>query len=339
MSVIIFPKQIKASTKVTIQETQIHSTTYNPQTGEDLIVTVYIPSRFPDMTLVKPYIIGTYKGNYSSSPSHQLNFSPSEIKMDIVAQTLTLTYKNADFSPFDSTWMNDGISTDIEFTDGNTSWGVHNYEEFAQYTIEFFDNYPGNNNSTIMYVPKAGANLIQPPVPATRDGYTFSGWYLEPEAITKYVFLPAPLTQNIQLYAGWTANPVIPSDPATNMPTVDPVIPSNPATNMPTVDPVIPSNPATNMPTVDPVIPSDPATNMPTVDSVIPSNPVTNTAKSTPIISTLSKLQKQDSFNSAESTKLLPKTGENNTEIILEIGTILIILGSISLYYKKHFNV
>ncbi|MCH1712366.1 MULTISPECIES: InlB B-repeat-containing protein [Lactococcus] len=147
--------------------------------------------------------------------------------MDIVAQTLTLTYKNADFSPFDSTWMNDGISTDIEFTDGNTSWGVHNYEEFAQYTIEFFDNYPGNNNSTIMYVPKAGANLIQPPVPATRDGYTFSGWYLEPEAITKYVFLPAPLTQNIQLYAGWTANPVIPSDPATNMPTVDPVIPSD----------------------------------------------------------------------------------------------------------------
>ena len=225
---LVYLSQINtsASSRMTIQETQHGYSTYTPQTGEDLIVTVHVPTRFSDMNLVKSYIIGTYKGN----SSHSTSFSPSKIETDLAKQTLTLTYVSSDFTPFDSSWMNDGISIDVEFTDGKTSWGVHVYEEFAQYSFEFFDNYLGNNNSIIIYTSKS-SGLLSPPVPPSRDNYTFSGWYLEPDAITKYVFLPAPLTQNVKLYAGWTVDPIFPSDPDTNMPTVDPIIPSDPDTN------------------------------------------------------------------------------------------------------------
>ena len=126
-----------------------------------------------------------------------------------------------------------------------------------------------------------------------------------------------------------TAN--LPSDPATNMPTVDPIIPSDPATNMPTVDPIIPSDPTTNMPTVDPIIPSDPTTNMPTVDPIIPSDPATNMPTVDPVTDVNNSIKVSDKIDDLDNDKndVLPTAGEKDGSVTIVAGMLLVTLATI----------
>ena len=76
-------------------------------------------------------------------------------------------------------------------------WVLNNY------TISFV-NYvggPGIANKIVAYqaIPTA-------PVQPIRFGYTFGGWYLEPEFTTQYTFAEPMPANSFTLYAKWTAN-------------------------------------------------------------------------------------------------------------------------------------
>ena len=57
-----------------------------------------------------------------------------------------------------------------------------------------------------------GEAAVKPEDP-TREGYCFTGWYLEPECENEWEF-SLPVTENMTLYAGWTEKPV---DPVENL--------------------------------------------------------------------------------------------------------------------------
>ncbi len=66
-----------------------------------------------------------------------------------------------------------------------------------------FDSQGGSEVATII-IDMAG-DTISAPIPPTRNGYTFGGWYTEPECTNQFNFA-APITATITLYAQWTQN-------------------------------------------------------------------------------------------------------------------------------------
>lgn len=54
---------------------------------------------------------------------------------------------------------------------------------------------------------KHGGTATEPIAPE-RKGYTFDGWYKEPTCTTKWIFTTNAVTDNLELYAKWTATPV-----------------------------------------------------------------------------------------------------------------------------------
>ena len=248
--VMLFTKNAKASSQaIVVNHFDAFDIPYDPHSGKDLNFTLPIPSVFNAPSDLTATVLTTSEGPYSDRPT---GFIP-KTNINVPFQSLELNYSGSNFSVFDPTWMNSGITVIVHWLERSTSktYVVQTNIDFIfSYTIQYYDNYPENNQSITVDVPK---NVIPALIePAPRPGYQFTGWYLEPEAITKYVLLPVPLTQDVTLYAGWKKLNL-----DTNMPTVDPVIPSDPDTNMPTVDPVIPSDPDTNMPTVDPIKTND----------------------------------------------------------------------------------
>lgn len=47
--------------------------------------------------------------------------------------------------------------------------------------------------------------LIEPPEPPTREGYTFTGWYKDPAAIAAWDIETDVVQETMTLYAGWEA--------------------------------------------------------------------------------------------------------------------------------------
>jgi len=62
----------------------------------------------------------------------------------------------------------------------------------------------GGSEITMQYV-KVGLTATEPADPV-REGYTFTGWYSDPELETEYDF-SAPVSEHITLYADWTPAP------------------------------------------------------------------------------------------------------------------------------------
>ncbi len=49
------------------------------------------------------------------------------------------------------------------------------------------------------------AELIDPPEPPTREGFTFAGWYQDKDCIYEWDLATAPVQQSMTLYAKWEA--------------------------------------------------------------------------------------------------------------------------------------
>ena len=71
-----------------------------------------------------------------------------------------------------------------------------------QCTVTFVLN-DGNPGAYARQVLEFGA-LAQQPQDPERENYAFTGWYTQPQAVTKYDF-SSPVTEDVTLYAGWTA--------------------------------------------------------------------------------------------------------------------------------------
>lgn len=49
------------------------------------------------------------------------------------------------------------------------------------------------------------AELVDPPEPPTREGFTFAGWYQDKDCIYEWDLATAPVQQSMTLYAKWEA--------------------------------------------------------------------------------------------------------------------------------------
>ena len=49
------------------------------------------------------------------------------------------------------------------------------------------------------------AELVDPPEPPTREGFTFAGWYQDKDCIYEWDLAAAPVQQSMTLYAKWEA--------------------------------------------------------------------------------------------------------------------------------------
>lgn len=49
------------------------------------------------------------------------------------------------------------------------------------------------------------AELVDPPEPPTREGFTFAGWYQDKDCICEWDLATAPVQQSMTLYAKWEA--------------------------------------------------------------------------------------------------------------------------------------
>lgn len=67
------------------------------------------------------------------------------------------------------------------------------------YVVTFVFNYSDEGNEAVEV--KAGTVLSEPTTPI-RSGYTFDGWYLDPDCTEKYDF-STPVTENLYLFACW----------------------------------------------------------------------------------------------------------------------------------------
>ncbi len=81
-----------------------------------------------------------------------------------------------------------------------------------KYTIKFSDNTPEEVKHTVTFETNNGTSIdpvtvvdgqkLDAPQPPTRDGYDFTGWYVDSECKVKYNF-EEPVTKDMTIYAGW----------------------------------------------------------------------------------------------------------------------------------------
>jgi uncharacterized repeat protein (TIGR02543 family) len=91
-------------------------------------------------------------------------------------------------------------------------------ERFIPANIAFFFNYEENPNEGYFFVDllEESGKITKPPYDPKREGYTFDGWYKEPECLNKWDFDTDEVTitfdeegnriyEEIKLYAKWTS--------------------------------------------------------------------------------------------------------------------------------------
>ena len=64
-----------------------------------------------------------------------------------------------------------------------------------------FDSQGGTDVPFVDGIPYE--ELVPEPEPPTREGYEFTGWYIDPGCATKWDMETDPVYQDLTLYAGW----------------------------------------------------------------------------------------------------------------------------------------
>ncbi len=106
---------------------------------------------------------------------------------------------------FDGWYTEDELTTEWIFSTDTVTEATTLYAAWSinQYTVSF----ESNEGSSVSDITDVNYNTtISEPTSPTRDGYTFDGWYTEAELTTEWTFSSDTVTEDITLYAAWTAN-------------------------------------------------------------------------------------------------------------------------------------
>lgn len=119
-------------------------------------------------------------------------------------------------------WLVEGSSIAHNYKMGETVYGITGATTLiAQWTpddgsapagshkVTFYENGSGVYNMPASQTVKHDSTATEPTVKPQRDGYTFGGWYKEPTCTTKWNFTTDTVTDDLELYAKWTATPVM----------------------------------------------------------------------------------------------------------------------------------
>ena len=150
---------------------------------------------------------------YELDSSNQVKFKLSNV--DLPSGTQIKVRSN-------STWYPDGLGNEYDVStssscgkydiyfkpDKESGWHYEWFYVAPYHTVTF--NMNGHGTApTDQLIPET--NFVTEPADPTAEGYTFGGWYEEPECTTKWVF-DTPITFDKTLYAKWTENfPVVTS--------------------------------------------------------------------------------------------------------------------------------
>ena len=102
-------------------------------------------------------------------------------------------------------WYADAAYTTLYVFGKMPSENITLYAKWLHVTTVSFET---NGGSAVSPIAKTEGSVFVVPVPPTRDGYVFAGWYADAAYTTLYVFREIP-AEDITLYAKWSANPVI----------------------------------------------------------------------------------------------------------------------------------
>ena len=82
----------------------------------------------------------------------------------------------------------------------------NNYSRIKPANINYYFNYKNSDNDGVYWIDNVeqGERIIDiPPTAPTRKGWTFGGWYTEPECINKWEFTNTVPENGVDLYAKW----------------------------------------------------------------------------------------------------------------------------------------
>lgn len=124
-------------------------------------------------------------------------------------------------------WLVDGSTIVHNYKKGETVYGITSATKLiAQWTpddgsapvgshkVTFYENAAGVYNMPASQTVKSNEKATTPTVTPQRDGYTFGGWYKDAACTTAFNFTTDTVTDDLELYAKWTATPVTVTFPA-----------------------------------------------------------------------------------------------------------------------------
>ncbi|MDR0861978.1 MAG: InlB B-repeat-containing protein [Oscillospiraceae bacterium] len=213
-----------------------------------------------------------YNGNGASGSPIEAGLIMPHTSADLNASSLGFARQGYTFVGWSLTPTEQTAVTSVDFAEENVN--VYAIWTINRYTVKFdvLGGSPKPADQTVSYGDLAAAPDVNP----TRDNYTFGGWFREAAAITPWAFDADMVTDDITLYAKWTAVVPMPQPSATLAPSPSPEeSPSPTPEESPELSPDVSPTPSetptptaepTATPTVEPV-PEPSAT--PTVPGVI----------------------------------------------------------------------
>ena len=197
---------------VKISDPQRTGYTFENWYTDETLTTTYTFARMPanDVTVYANWTINSYtitttvSGNGSVSPSGKI----TKIYGESVTFTLTPQPGNIvgliaiNGSTLSTEKTQDAIENGLTISDIAQNYTISVVFEAILYNFTFDLNYNGSQPITTQIKCGEMVALIADP---TRTGYTFGGWYQEPECINKFVTVTMP-ANDITVYAKWTIN-------------------------------------------------------------------------------------------------------------------------------------
>ncbi|WP_052344367.1 InlB B-repeat-containing protein [Bacillus ndiopicus] len=108
-------------------------------------------------------------------------------------------------------WNTNRDGSGVDYKAGDTfNMGVANITLYAKWEVAYHTlAFATNGGSVIASQSVAYQQKATEPATPTRTGYTFAGWYKDAQLTEQWNFTTDVVTQNITLYAKWTAKPIV----------------------------------------------------------------------------------------------------------------------------------
>ena len=190
----------------------------------------------PDVTKIHEIFTGWIDENNESVSEIKFTANDISLKADFVPEYYSVRLMNEDGSVATTTMRKYGQTTDLMKFDAKSISDTHPYEDIVGWTDKYHNAtittisaecardvelYPvfEPKKYSISYELNGGTNASNPETykygtgiesfaDPYRDGYTFTGWFSDPECTSQVTSISADSHEDIVLYAGWKVIPV-----------------------------------------------------------------------------------------------------------------------------------